>query len=624
MPRLPLALCALALPFVVAAPRVAGSAEEKLPQRWTDETPDAMLEDATARALAPTSSVRAQLAALATVAALEDRAEYGHALRAFERVASATALSAEVRAEAALLARMRAANHGTEAGSRADQKLGVVESLAILGPFRDTGGGLDTHDGPEERGAFADMNARYAWGAYDVTWRTIPRAFASAQGTPLDVFVFPRKESCTWVATRLVVSARQRLGLWLGASGQVRLVFDGADIARDDTVNEALRFDRLAAKVDASAGTHLFAAKVCSGALDDEGRVRLRVTDEHGAWPQGVEASADLTGLPPYKSRAPKVDFARVATPLARALAQAATGGDGPLEVAVLRTLGGADDLRSPRAPGMLAALADGTVSSDRLAMAAWVTTNGPSRSTWLNRVRSDKAAETGVRAFAERRLVEKHLEAGLTDWAMAAARGARIDVAKDAEAALIAAHVEAAMGTAALELQAMRRLASVAGEMPGAPDALLEFLAELAASHDPTLGTATRERLAERGQVSAARIIALQTRGRAAVIAAAKQAMSSGIDSDDEGLAIVQAVARTGDHDEARGLYELLSRWAPNRASVWAGLAHETGGTQPDAMREETIAAALRRARELDPAEARYRAELALRTRAAAADERA
>jgi hypothetical protein len=581
-----------------------------------------MLDDATARALAPNSTVRAQLAALATVAALQDRTEYGHALSAFERVASASALSAEVRAEAALLARMRAANRGTEAGSRADQKLGVVQSLAILGPFRDTGGGLDTHDGPEEKGAFADMNARYAWGAYDVAWRAIPRAFASAQGTPLDVFVFPRKESCTWVATRLVVAARQKLSLWLAASGQVRLVFDGSDVARDDTVNEALRFDRLAAKVDANAGTHFLAAKVCSGALDDEGRVRLRVTDDQGAWPQGIVASADLTGLPSYKPRAPKVDFARVATPLARALAQPA-GPDGPLEVAVLRTLGGADDLRSPRAPGMLAALAEGAVSADRLAMAAWITPNGPSRSTWLNRVRSDKAAEARVRAFAERRLVERHLDAVLTDWAMAAARGAKMDLAKDPESALITARVEAALGTGALQLQAMRRLASVAGEIPGAPDALLEFLAELAVSLDPALGAAARERLAERGQVSAARIVALQTRGQAAVIAAAKQAMASGIDSDEDGLAIVQAVARTGDHGEARGLYELLSRWAPNRASVWAGLAHETGGSQPDAMREETIAAALRRARELDPGEARYRAELALRARAAATDER-
>jgi hypothetical protein len=607
----------------LATPLVAGSAEEKLALQWTDATPDAMLDDATARALSPDSTVRSQLAALATIAALRDRSEYGHALKAFERVASAPTLGAEVRGQAALLARMGAGDRATEAGSRADQGLGVVASLSILGPFRDTGGGLETRDGPEEKGAFGDMNARYAWGAYDVAWRAIPRAFASAEGVPLDVFVFPRKESCTWLATKLTVATRQTVSVWLAASGQIRLVFDGVDVGRDDTVNLAARFDRLAAKVVASAGMHLLAAKVCSGALEDEGRVRLRVTDPRGAWPEGVGASADLTGLPSSRPHAPRVEFARVGTPLTRALAQVRTGPDGLLEAAVLRTLGGADDLRSPRAPGMLAALADGAVHSDRLAMAAWITPNGPSRSTWLNRVRADKTADPRVRAFAERRLVERHLDAGLTDWAMASARGATIDLEKDPEAILITARVETALGTDALRLRATRRLASVAGELAGAPDVLLEVLAELAASHDPALAAATRERLAQRGQVSAAQIVALQTRGRAAVVSAAKQAMASGIDSDDEGLAIVQAVARTGDHDEARALYELLSRWAPNRASVWAGLAHEMGGTQPDAMRDESIAAALRRARELDPAEARYRAELALRTRTTPAEER-
>ena len=75
--------------------------------------------------------------------------------------------------------------------------------------------------------------------------------------------------------------------------------------------------------------------------------------------------------------------------------------------------------------------------------------------------------------------------------------------------------------------------------------------------------------------------------------------------------------MAQAGGHAEARALYEHLTRWAPNRASTWAGLAQEVGAAPSDGMDAAAIAAALRRARELDPGEAKYRAELALRSKA-------
>ena len=82
------------------------------------------------------------------------------------------------------------------------------------------------------------------------------------------------------------------------------------------------------------------------------------------------------------------------------------------------------------------------------------------------------------------------------------------------------------------------------------------------------------------------------------------------------DALAVARVIARTGAHEEARALYEQLSRWAPNRAPVWAGLAEELSAIPADATGGAAIAAALRRARELDPGEAGYRAELALRTK--------
>jgi hypothetical protein len=105
--------------------------------------------------------------------------------------------------------------------------------------------------------------------------------------------------------------------------------------------------------------------------------------------------------------------------------------------------------------------------------------------------------------------------------------------------------------------------------------------------------------------------------RGRAAAIPAAKRAFAGGLTDASDALAVAQAIARTGAHEEARALYETLARWAPNRAPVWAGLAQELSAAPADATGSAVIAAALRRARELDPGEARYRAELALRTKA-------
>jgi hypothetical protein len=619
-----LAGSALALASFSYAPRASSGAPPPA-SRWTDETPDAMIEDAVTRAVLTGASSSAQLASLAVLSALANRAEAGHARTALQRLANDPQIGSDVRAEAALLARSLAPDDGTDTGASANRALGIADEMALLGPFRDTGGGLDTHDGPEARsGAFSDASARYSWGSYEVAWRAVPRAYARARGLPLDVFVFPRKESCTWVATKLAVATATEIVVRAAATGQIRLVFDGTDIGRDDDVHAALRFDRLAARVHATPGAHWVAAKVCAGALEDEGRVRLRVTDDLGAWPQGVTASSDLTLAAPRPLRTPRLVFERIATPLSRAIGSPASTAEAQLQTAVLRTLGGADDMRSPRAPGMLSALTDGPLDADRRAMAAWITPSGANRSAWLNRASAAAAAaaDEATRAFVERRMVERHLEAGLSDWAMATLVGAKIDRASDPEAALLASQVDLALGTDALRIRALRRLAAAAQAFPEAPTALLDALADLAADYDAALTGSTRERLASRGYVGSERVAAAQARGREEVVNSARRAFAGGLGDADEGVAVAQAVARAGDHEDARALFGQLTRWAPNRSSVWAGLAEEIGAAPGEALRGEATAAALRRARELDPGDVRFRAELALRSRTPSADE--
>ncbi|HSY24766.1 MAG TPA: transglutaminase domain-containing protein [Polyangiaceae bacterium] len=622
-----LALCLLAVLADATSSAAAGtgrapSASPASPLRWTDDTPDAMIDDAAFRALAPGAAPLAEIATIATIASLAPRGRAGHAEDALEHVAAASR-AAEKHDDAALVARMLAAEDGTEAGVAADEALGVVTALSILGPFRDTGGGLDTHDGPEANGgrSFGDMRARYSWGTYEVAWRAAPRVFASAQGVPLGLFVFPRKESCTWVATKLTTDHAQKLVVRLAAAGQARFVFDGVDLAHDASVRESALFDRFAARVQATAGDHLLAAKVCSGALDDDGRVRLRVTDEAGAKPAGVTASADLAGVSgtPPKS---KLGIDPLTTKAAIALADAGATQETALEVAIVQTLGGQDDLRSPRAPGILASLAEQPLDSDRLAMAAWIAPSGANRSAWLAHALSSESIDEKTRAFATRRLVERHVEAGLADWAMASLRGAHLDTAADAEAVLLTAEVETALGTDALRISALRRLASMTRADDQAPDAVLSELGDVAASLDPPAAAAARNRLAARGNVDADWVTALESQGKAAVLAAATRVFGGGLTTAEDGEEIAASVARAGMHEEALSFYEKLARWAPNRAPVWAELAHEASAIPSDATRDQTIAAALRRARDLDPGEARYRAEIALRSRASAPSE--
>ncbi len=605
-----------------SAPPAATGGAGATPTRWTEVTPDLRVDAAVARAASVPKDEHAQLAAMAVALALAPRSTEGKtdaALAAIAKAAQAAGLPSDVAEDALLLARSIAPDEGTDAGVAADHALGVVTSSSIVGPFRDTGGGLDAHDGPETRGPDAPFSpsSRYSWGSVEVAWRPVPAPFAQASGTPLDLFVSPRKESCTWVATKLTLASRRTIDVHAASTGQLRLVLDGVDVGRDEDVHESLRFERLAGTAELDAGAHLLAAKTCSGALDDDGQVRLRVTDDAGQWPAGVTESADLIGA--MAAKKPTV-HARP-TPLARAIGKPGADVDARLDASILRTLGGADDLRSPRAPGLLASLADGGLDADRLAMAAWISPSGANRSAWLNRARDQGDERT--KAFVARRLVERHLEAHLPDWARAALSGAHVDQARDGEAALLSAQVDVALGVDSLRIRAMRRLEAVGRASPRTvPSAVLEALAAEAEAIAPSVAAWAWDQLATRGERGADRVrVVAKTADRDALLTAAKAAFAGGIGDADDAVDVAETVSAAGAHADARSLFERVTAWAPNRAGGWAGLAHELGAGTGDATAADAAGAALRRARELEPGEARYRAELALRAHATTGD---
>jgi hypothetical protein len=630
--RLLLALVLFASQAAAAPLTAAVSAPVATPgagaPRWTDTTPDAMIEASVARVATAKPSERDAVAAMIVIVELADRATYGVARKALDQIAQMTTLPDDVRSEAALLSRTMAPDAGSASGNAADRALGVVTDLAILGPFRDTGGGLDAKEGPEAPGgSFADARTRYAWGTIDVAWRAVPRAYATASGVPLDLFVHPRKESCSLVATKLTLAAAQPIVVRLAATGQARLAVDGVDVGKSDDVNTSAWLDRIAARVDAAAGVHLVTAKVCTGALADEGRVRLRVTDEKGAALATYAASADLKDVPPTPAKGkdasgakpPKVT--KVATALARTLALPPNAdATAQLDAAIVRTLGGADDAKSPRAPGLLDVLTRrADLDADRLAMAGWIAPSGANRSGWLNlaRGRAESTRDARTLGFVQRRQIAEHLNARMADWAIASKRAAGLDAAKDAEATLIGALVDASLGTDALRTQAMRALTTAfRADEAHAPTSLAFELAGLGGSYDPALRLAAHEELALRGYRGSGLVEAEPARGAKATTEAALVTFEGSVDTADEGLEIARAVSRAGAHDVARQLYAKLVAWAPNRAEAWAGLADAIAATR-DPQGDAAIRAALRRARELAPGEARYRAELALRSTA-------
>ena len=239
--RRPLALPLLTIAVVLTGAPAARSRSAST-ARWTDVTPDAMVDDAAGRAGGTAHTEHGQLAAMATIAALATQASNDKAHDALAQLGGSLA-EPEPRAEAALLARSLSGDEGTPAGQRADHALGVVEGLSVLGPFRDTGGGLDAHDGPEAEKTPFDPAGRYAWGTFDVAWREVPRAFAQASGTALDVFVFPRKESCSWLASAITVAKRgaARRAPGVDGAGAPRLRRGGRGTRRVGERVDALR-----------------------------------------------------------------------------------------------------------------------------------------------------------------------------------------------------------------------------------------------------------------------------------------------------------------------------------------------------------------------------------------------
>lgn len=651
---------------LLAAILPGGAAADPPAMRWTAATPDEMVDALLARARAGGDDA---LAAVALSAALDDRASFGRVREGLAQLAA----SGSPLAGDALWARRRllpapAERPWTSLGAvpldpppSAD---GLVRSFAVLGPFQDAGGGLMRREGPEDAGErWNDGGARYARGVYDVAWRRTLPSSTTARGLPLDLYIHPRQESCTYLGSRITVPAGAApFVVHVAAAGAVRLVWDAADVAASEELHPHAVFDRMAVRVAAAPGDHLLGLKICSGAVNDAGRVRVRITDEQGK-ALGLAASSDLSPLsasaatrpaeaPPAQKAAPTKGKAakeepqaaapaaaivppkgitRVPTALEKALdVGAAPSAERALAAAVLRTQGGAEDARSPRAPGLLDRVAKAAdVTPDQLALAGWISPFGANRSGWLNLARS-RAAEKGDAAsgaFAQRRLVAAHLAGRYIDWAMAAAGEEPLKSATDPEARLVRALVKKQLGGGGFGRAALEEVLGIeASERDKTPLSVLHEALSLS-SAQPEL----RLRLARRMAASAAEhrasgfVSAHRTEGAEAVERAAAEVLAQQTRIEDL-THVGNQLQSLGRHAWAREVFHLVTRLAPNRSGGFSGLAAareairgvETREGKPHAEDAAFIEAALRRAHELEPGDAALKAELALRTGAA------
>jgi hypothetical protein len=362
--------------------------------------------------------------------------------------------------------------------------------------------------------------------------------------------------------------------------------------------------------------------------------------DKKGAAPKAGEKPATGKGGPEVASKKPappgakkgeKAGPVRVLTALEAALDVGATPSrEAALSAAVVRTLAGADDSRSPRAPGLLDRVArDPAVTPDELAIAAWLSAFGANRSGWMNqaydgaRASNDRATE----AFAQRRIAQSQYSTGRLDWATATMAKAPFKDATDLEARVMRVEHAWRIGGTGANAKALADLLEIdKAERQRLPTFALKDLRQLA-GQKPDLALAVERRLAMQSKPGTGYVSTMGIEGAAAEERAVAQVLV--LTSNAETLASMgRQLLSLGRHAWAREVLYTATRLSPNSAEAFEGLAaareavlhdEETGGAKPTDDPRWAKAAA-QRSLDIRPPVPRARDEIAFRDGAFAA----
>jgi tetratricopeptide (TPR) repeat protein len=269
----------------------------------------------------------------------------------------------------------------------------------ILGPFDNEGRSGFTTPFDPERELDAPLNLTHDYDGKDrrpLRWRRLP-AVSPYGWTDLGVFLRPAASACAYVVTfvrdaRILGAATRPLSIWTGATGAVRVFWNGTEVLSDARYRD-IDSDRFAAGATLRAGWNRLTAKVCGD--DRAPMLSLRLADARGAPDAGLEFDADPRhSIPSEKSGAHEsraaVERAGVEGP-AQAFERLAKGGDPVVLEGYARYLEatGSDDPTEHRARELARRAAEAAPTVERLLLASELAEDRNQRAKWIERAES-------------------------------------------------------------------------------------------------------------------------------------------------------------------------------------------------------------------------------------------
>jgi tetratricopeptide (TPR) repeat protein/transglutaminase-like putative cysteine protease len=348
-----------------------------------------------------------------------DRGDPNEVEEALHEVARDTGEPAPVRAYASLLEAYARRRRGDLDGARARiARLGYVGKWLVVGPFENDG-----KVGPEEvyepeKDQDGAINLTHDYDGKDhkpVRWRMLP-AVSPYGWVDFGAFLRPAEQSCVY-ATTFVRDARKdrtaprTISVWAGATGALRLYWNGTPILRDDKYRD-LDSDRFAATATLRQGYNRLTAKVCGD--DRAPMLSLRVAAADGAPDEQLEVDADPShstaaggAVLASAGKGPAVPPpARVEGP-AQAFERLVQGGDPAMLEAYARYLGttGSDDPTEHRARELARRAAEKQPTIERMLLAGELAESRNQRTSWVDQAEALVAKVGATQVTLEERI---------------------------------------------------------------------------------------------------------------------------------------------------------------------------------------------------------------------------
>jgi cellulose synthase operon protein C len=340
-----------------------------------------------------------------------DKGDPGEVEETLHDVATDAAVPPPVRAYAGLLEAYARRRRGDLDGARARiTRLGYVGNWMMAGPFENDGkAGFDVAYDPEKEQELP-LNLTHDYDGKShrpVRWRMLP-AVSPYAWVDFGSFVRPAEQVCVYATTfvrdaHVKAPSTRPVTLWAGATGALRLTWNGVQVLRDDKYRD-LDPERFGTTATLRDGWNRLTAKVCGD--ERAPMLSLRVARADGAPDESLEVDADPRhsttqgGAVVALGKGEQPPPSRVEGP-AQAFERLAKSNDPAALEAYARYLGatGSDDPTEHRARELVRRAAEKAPTIDRLLLAGDLSESRNQRGTWI-----DKAEALVASGHATRR----------------------------------------------------------------------------------------------------------------------------------------------------------------------------------------------------------------------------